>query len=84
MTYDLRRLRLHGLIARVPRTHRYQVTAFGCRVALLFTRAYGRILRPGLAIVMPEATANDRRLRTAFDHLEQAMDYWCAEAKLAA
>jgi hypothetical protein len=84
MTYDLRRLRLHGLIARVPRTHRYQVTAFGCRVALFFTRAYGRILRPGLAIVMPEAPADDRRLRTAFDHLEQAMDHWCAEAKLVA
>src|SRR6202043_2693163 len=29
MTYDLRRLRLHGFIQRVPRTHRYQVTEFG-------------------------------------------------------
>ena len=26
MTYDLRRLRLHGLITRVPHTHRYRVT----------------------------------------------------------
>jgi hypothetical protein len=26
VTYDLRRLRLHGLIARIPKTHRYQVT----------------------------------------------------------
>jgi len=25
MTYDLRRLRLHGLIERVPDTHRYRV-----------------------------------------------------------
>jgi hypothetical protein len=29
MTYDLRRLRLHGLIARLPHTHRYEVTAQG-------------------------------------------------------
>jgi hypothetical protein len=25
-TYDLRRLRLHGFIERIPGTHRYQVT----------------------------------------------------------
>ena len=30
MTYHLRRLRLHGLIERIPGTHRYQVTRLGC------------------------------------------------------
>jgi hypothetical protein len=40
LTYDLLRLRLHGLIERVPQTHRYRVTALGLRVALFFTRAY--------------------------------------------
>ena len=29
MTYHLRRLRLHGLIERIPGTHRYQVTRLG-------------------------------------------------------
>ena len=29
MTYDLRRLRLHGLIRRIPGTHRYHLTAQG-------------------------------------------------------
>ena len=29
MTYDLRRLRAHGLIARIPRTRRYQITDTG-------------------------------------------------------
>src|SRR5262245_65818932 len=29
MTYDLRRLRLHRLIDRVPRSHRYRVTMTG-------------------------------------------------------
>src|SRR4029434_6682484 len=28
-TYDLRRLRLHGLIERVPHTHRYRLTPSG-------------------------------------------------------
>jgi len=48
MTYDLRRLRLHGLIRRIPRTWRYQVTDYGLRIALFFTRSYDRLLRPGL------------------------------------
>ena len=29
MTYDLRRLRLHGLIERIPHTRRYTVTDIG-------------------------------------------------------
>ena len=39
MTYDLRRLRLHGLIQRIPKSHRYAVTAIGLRIALFFCRA---------------------------------------------
>ena len=34
MTYDLRRLRLKGLIARIPDKNRYIVTSYGLRVAL--------------------------------------------------
>jgi len=49
MTYQLRRLRLHGLIQRQPATHRYGVTDHGLRVALFFTRSYARIIRPVLA-----------------------------------
>ncbi len=33
MTYHLRRLRLHGVIARLPHTHRYRVTDSGWRTA---------------------------------------------------
>jgi hypothetical protein len=49
MTCDLRRLRLHGLIQRVSRRHRYQVTAPGRRIARWFTRTHARRLRPKLA-----------------------------------
>jgi hypothetical protein len=84
MTYQLRRLRLHGLIARVPGTHRYRVTGPGLRLALFFTRVHARLFRPGLSVVMPDAAHDDARLRRAFVHLERAMDHWCAEAKLAA
>jgi hypothetical protein len=84
MTYQLRRLRLHGLIERLPGTHRYQVTTRGLRIALFFTRVRARLFRSGLAVVMPDAARDDRRLRRAFEQLERAMDHWCEEAKLAA
>ncbi|HYS21164.1 MAG TPA: hypothetical protein VEO73_08755 [Gemmatimonadales bacterium] len=84
MTYQLRRLRLHGLIERRPGTHRYRVTDSGLRLALFFTRVHARLFRPGLAVVVPDATPDDAPLRRAFAQLERAMDQWCAEAKLVA
>jgi hypothetical protein len=47
-TYDLRRLRRKKIIFRIHGTHRYQLTHTGRAVAVLFTKAYGRILGPGL------------------------------------
>ncbi len=82
MTYQLRRLRLHGLIARQAGTHRYRVTNGGLRVALFFTRSYARVLRPGLGEVIPEAAEHDRPLRRAFASLERAMDQYVERAKL--
>ena len=84
MTYDLRRLRLHGLIERIPKSHRYRVTDFGLRTALFFTRTYARVIRPGLSVVVPEQRPNSSPLRSSFEALETAMDNWCERAKLAA
>ena len=83
LSYELRRLRLHGLIKRIPRSHRYRVTDLGFRTALFFTRAYARLIRPGLAqLVDPQLTA-DTRLRRAFEQLELAIDHWAIGTKLA-
>jgi hypothetical protein len=46
MTYDLRRLRLHGLIERVPHTKTYIVTAEGLRVAVFYAKVHRRLLGP--------------------------------------
>ena len=51
LTYDLRRLRLHGLIERIPKSHRYRLTKKGLGVALLYQRTYGRWLRPVLSVI---------------------------------
>ena len=82
MTYQLRRLRLHGLIVRQAGTHRYGVTDHGLRIALFFTRSYARVLRPGLSQVAGEDLPDDRPLRHAFAQLERAMDQYVAQAKL--
>lgn len=49
MTYELRRLRLHGLIERVPDSHRYRVTDLGMATAICLTRVHNRLIRTGLA-----------------------------------
>ncbi|MGH7601625.1 MAG: hypothetical protein ACREOI_35130 [bacterium] len=82
MTYHLRRLRLHGLIQRIPQTHRYQVTDFGWRVALFFTRIYARLIRPGLAYILPNAQPINHPLRLRFDQLDLAINACIAQANL--
>jgi hypothetical protein len=84
MTYHLRRLRLHGVIARLPHTHRYRVTDSGWRTALFCTRCYSRLLRPGLARIIPEEAPDDSPLRRRFDELDAAIDRLMEEQKIVA
>ncbi|MGB6457701.1 MAG: hypothetical protein WBH47_24775 [Streptosporangiaceae bacterium] len=83
MTYDLRRLRTHNLIAKIPRTHRYQVTATGLHTAMLLTRLHDRVLLAGLAQTTAPATPNGR-LRHAALAYQAAIDDLITDAGLAA
>ena len=67
MTYDLRRLRLHGLIERLPHTNRYRPTPLGWRTAWLFTHTYNRYLRTAIADIADPASTSP--LRQALDDL---------------
>jgi hypothetical protein len=84
MTYHLRRLRLHGLIARVPKSHRYRVTEQGWRTILFCTRCYTRLLRPGLSQLLPDQAAPQTRLRLRFDQLDDAIEHWLTQHNLVA
>jgi hypothetical protein len=84
ITYQLRRLRLHGLIERLPNSFRYRVTDFGLRIALFFTRTYNRLLRPGLAAALPTLRAATTPLKRAFDALATQIETAIEQAKLAA
>lgn len=49
MSYDLRRPRAHGLITRIPHSHRYRLTDTGLHHAMLLDHVHTRLLLPGLA-----------------------------------
>jgi hypothetical protein len=74
MTYDLRRLRAHGLIHRVPHTRRYQITDTGLHHALFFTHAHDHLLRTGLAEITDPDPPTPSRLRTAARSYQAAFD----------
>jgi hypothetical protein len=73
-TYGLRRKQL---IERLPGTRRYQLTARGRSVAVLFTETYGRVLGPGLVALnlsLPADLAKRSPLATAWRNLDRALD----------
>jgi hypothetical protein len=82
MSYDLRRLRHHGLIERQPGTHRYHVTDIGLADALFLTRAHDRLLRTGLAETRYEKI--DSHLRAASRAYQAALNNLHTQAGLAA
>jgi DNA-binding HxlR family transcriptional regulator len=84
VTYDLRRLRLHGLIERIPKTHYYRITAKGLRTALFYTRLYNRSLRTGLAVISPDAANANLPLVRSIRAAEAALNTWYDKANLAA
>ena len=84
MTYQLRRLRLHGLIVRIDGTHSYRLAHDGIRVAFFFNRTYNRILRPGMAFIMPDVPDVDSTLQRRFHQLDAAIEQWIDHATLAA
>lgn len=74
MTYDLRRLRLHGMIERITKTNRYTVTDFGFRTAMLITRTYNGLIRPALSIACDTQPPKPTKLEKAFVRIDELID----------
>lgn len=79
MTYDLRRLRLAGLIRRIPRSNRYLLTPDGIRIAVFYTKTYNRLLVPLTAADQPQAPAE---LRAALSTIDRHVDNYVTRARL--
>src|SRR3954454_5334811 len=84
MTYDLRRLRAHGLIERIPGSHRYRVSDTGLPHAMLLTHVHTRVLQPGLAQLLDPAPPRPTPLRSAARAYQDALDHLTGETELAA
>lgn len=62
MTYDLRSLRLAGLIEHI---HRYVLIPDGIKFAVFYTKVQGRLLRPLMAADQPQAPSELRQAPTS-------------------
>jgi predicted MarR family transcription regulator len=78
-TYDLRRLRLKGLIRRLDGQNRYVLTPEGVRVAAFYTKVQRRLLEPLLAADQPPAPAELRQALRTIDH---AVDNYITRARI--
>jgi hypothetical protein len=81
MTYDLRRLRLGGLIRRLPHTNRYTLTEDGIRIAVFYTKIYNRLLVPLTAANQAQAPPE---LRGALAAITRHVDDYANRARLPA
>ena len=81
MSYDLRRLRLKGLITRLPHTNTYLLTDEGQRVAIFYTKVHNRLLRPLLAAHHPPAPLP---LRQALRVINHHVNDYVREARMTA
>jgi predicted MarR family transcription regulator len=79
MTYDLRRLRLAGLIRRIGHTNRYVLTPDGTAMAVFYTKVHSRLLRPLMAARQPQAPPP---LRDALHTIDQHVDDYISRARL--
>jgi hypothetical protein len=84
MSYDLRRLRAHGLITRIPHSHRYRLTDTGLHHAMLLSHLHTRLLLPSLAQLTDPDPPAPSPLRTAARHYQHAIDQLTQQAGLAA
>jgi len=81
MSYDLRRLRLKGVIARLPGTNTYAVTSDGMRIAVFYTKLHDRLLFPLTAANRPPAPL---RLRQALHTIDTYIDDYIGQSRIAA
>ncbi len=84
ISYDLRRLRAHQIIERIPHSRTYQVTTGGLTIALFLTRLAQRLLIPGLAQLASPGPPGRSRLRQADRAYRDALTDLAQQASLAA
>ena len=78
-SYDLGRLRVNGLITRIPGRNFYRLTDDGLRFAIFYTKVHDRLLRPLLAADQPPAPLP---IRNALHDIDIHITYRIDNARL--
>jgi DNA-binding PadR family transcriptional regulator len=76
MSYELRRLRLHGLIERIEKTHRYRLTPKGLCTVVFYQRMYARMIRPALSVINGGLCIADSAQARAMQKLQSSIDHY--------
>lgn len=74
--YDVRRLRLRGIIERIAGTHCYQLAKPGLQTALFSARVYQRVLRPGLSLLQEHRLREGSPLARSFHAFPTELDHY--------
>jgi hypothetical protein len=83
MTYDLRRLRLHGIVQRAPGTQRYTLTATGAQAVFFYTTLHRRLRQlPGVDHLTSYHVSAP--ITAALHHLDKALHNLWNSARHAA
>ena len=82
ISYDLRRLRAHQIIERIPHSRNYQLTADGLSTALFFTRLTRRVIIPALAEIAGAGPPHGSPLRQADRAYKTAIADLASQASL--
>ena len=82
ISYDLRRLRAHQIIERIPHSRTYQLTPDGLSTALFFTRLTRRVIIPALAQIAGTGPPPGSPLRQADRAYNTAIADLAAQASL--
>ena len=82
ISYDLRLLRAHQIIERIPHSRSYQLTAGGLSTALFFTRLIRRVIIPALTEINTASPPPGSPLRQADRAYTQAVADLAAQASL--
>jgi hypothetical protein len=82
LTYQLRRLRLHGLIEREQGSQRYVVTERGYKIALWLSRCQARVLRKSLGELLNPLTCSDPKLHEAITRFDKTIAQYFENANV--
>jgi len=85
MTYDLRRLKMHGLIEKIPQSDRYVVSSDGLHICPYFTKVYTKLFLEGLGQIVDQPCYIEQRpLRLAMTQPPPTGSWWWLSLRFVA